>query len=216
MGHCCARDAHELALLRGRQGRVLWAVLTINSVMFFVELGGGILGRSTALIADSLDMFGDASVYAFSLFALNRGPVWRNRAATLKGAIMVAFGLGVLAEAIAKALTGTIPSGETMGVVGGLALGANLVCLALLFRHRDDDLNMHSTWLCSRNDIVANLGVLAAAGVVLTLHSNWPDILVGLAIVGLFLASASRVLRASLGGPAQAVQRPQPEIDRSV
>lgn len=200
MRHCCEKDARELTVLRRRQGGVLWTVLTVNSVMFLVELTAGFLGRSTALVADSLDMLGDASVYAFSLFALNRGPAWRNRAATLKGLIMVAFGLGVFGEAIAKALTGTIPSGQTMGAVGAMALLANLLCLALLFHHRDDDLNMRSTWLCSRNDILANLGVLVAAGLVLALQSNWPDILVGLAIAGLFLASASRVLRASFAG----------------
>lgn len=212
MRHCCENDGHELAILRRRQGGVLWAVLTINSVMFVVELAAGMLGRSSALLADSLDMLGDASVYAFSLFALNRGPAWRNRAAMLKGFIMAAFGLGVFAEAIAKVVTGAMPSGHAMGVVGGVALLANLICLALLFQHRDDDLNMRSTWLCSRNDIMANLGVLVAAGLVLALQSKWPDILVGLAIAGLFVASAFRVLRFSLAGfpPAEQVAGRKP------
>lgn len=212
MRHCCEKDGHELAILRRRQGGVLWIVLAINSGMFLVELTAGILGRSTALVADSLDMLGDASVYAFSLFALNRGPAWRNGAAMLKGLVMAAFGLGVFAEASAKVVTGALPSGQAMGVVGGVALLANLICLALLFHHRDDDLNLRSTWLCSRNDIIANLGVLAAAGLVLALQTSWPDILVGLAIAGLFLASAFRVLRASLAGLPPAEQGEAREV----
>lgn len=184
--------------LREQQGRVLWIVLGINSIMFLVELVAGIMGRSTALLADSLDMFGDASVYGFSLFALDRGSTWRNRAAILKGGIMAAFGIGVFAEAVMKALIGTIPNGNTMGVIGVIALMANLLCVLLLVRHRNDDLNMRSTWLCSRNDIIANLGVLVAAGLVLAVNSNWPDILIGSAIALLFLTSAIGVLRASL------------------
>lgn len=198
MKDCCEQKTVELTTLRQRQSQVLWVVLAINTVMFGVELVAGLLGRSTALLADSLDMLGDATVYGFSLFVLDRGLRWRNRAALLKGLIMAAFGAGVLTEAIMKAVTGIMPSGQTMGLIGMVALAANLFCLLLLVRHRHDDLNMRSTWLCSRNDIIANLGVLVAAGLVLLVHSRWPDILIGSAIALLFLASAFGVLRASL------------------
>jgi cation diffusion facilitator family transporter len=192
---CCEHKADELAELRGRQGRVLGVVLAINAVMFVVEAAGGVTARSTALLADSLDMLGDASVYALTLWVLHRGPVWRARAALVKGAIMGLFGVGVLVEAALKLGTGISPEAHTMSAIGVLALGANLGCAVLLYRHRTDDLNLRSTWLCSRNDIVANLAVILAAVAVGMIGTGWPDILVGALIAALFLRSASSVLR---------------------
>ena len=111
---------------------------------------------------------------------------------------MLAFGLGVLGEAVYKAFNPVSPGVQTMAVIGVLALAANLVCFFLLYRHRGDNLNMSSTWLCSRNDLIANVGVLLAAGGSYLLASRWPDILVGSIIAGLFLASALKVLRQSI------------------
>jgi Co/Zn/Cd efflux system component len=111
---------------------------------------------------------------------------------------MLAFGLGVMGEAIYKMLYPLMPNVETMGVIGALALVANLVCFFLLYRHRGDNLNMSSTWLCSRNDLIANVGVLLAAGSTYALASRWPDIIVGVVIASLFLSSAYNVLRQSL------------------
>jgi cation diffusion facilitator family transporter len=199
MEDCCGAKTNELVALRASQGRVLKLVLAINSVMFFIEATAGVMARSTALLADSLDMFGDAAVYAFSLYVIDRGPVWKSRAALAKGILMAAFGVGVLAQAVAKMLTGVSPQAETMGVVGAVALAANVACLSLLYRHRSDDLNMRSTWLCSRNDIIANCGVLVAAGAVAWLGSGWPDVVVGLAIAALFLKDAAAVLRDATG-----------------
>lgn len=197
MRACCDAKADELALLRERQGRVLRWVLAINAVMFVVEATFGIVARSTALLADSLDMLGDATVYAFSLYVLHRGPVWRNRAAFAKGALMAVFGAAVLAGAVVRFATGVVPHAETMGAVGLLALAANVTCLALLFRRRSDDLNMRSTWVCSRNDIIANVGVLVAAGAVAAAGSNWPDIAVGALIAALFLRDSLSIVRES-------------------
>src|SRR5580765_263450 len=118
-------------------------------------------------------------------------------AAMLKGAIMGVFGLGVLTEAGYKLLAGVVPAAETMGIIGLLVLLGNGICFLLLFRHRSDDLNMRSTWLCSRNDIIANLSVLLAAAGVKIFDSGWPDILVGGAIACLFLRSALTVLQES-------------------
>lgn len=192
---CCEAKSCELDTLRERQSRVLWIALILNLIMFLVELSAGILAHSTALLADSLDMLGDALVYGFSLFAVTRSPRWGAGAALLKGSIMLLFGLGVLAEALYKSFQPIVPSAETMGVVGLLALLANSVVLLLLWRHREDNLNMRSTWLCSRNDIIANLGVLLAAAAVSLTLSRWPDILVGVVIAALFLHSAADVLR---------------------
>ena len=197
MDDCCAHKEEELNSLRGQHKNVLTTVLVINAALFVVEAAAGILANSTALLADSLDMFGDAVVYGFSLYVLRRGSRWKARAALTKGAVMAVFGLGVLSEVIHKIVWGVMPSAEVMGLIGALVLIGNGVCFLLLFRHRSDDLNMRSTWLCSRNDIIANFAVLLAAGAVHVFEAAWPDILVGAAIAALFLKSAFTVLTES-------------------
>jgi len=180
-----------------RQRRVLQVVLWINAAMFLGEFGAGLFAHSTALLSDSVDMLGDAMVYGFSLYALRRGPVWQARAALLKGTVMAVFGLGVLVEMMLKLVHGVLPSAEVIGVVGLVALGANLLCLLLLSRHRGDDINMRSAWLCSRNDVIANAGVLVAAvGVALT-GAAWPDVAMGLLLAAMFGSSAFGVIRAA-------------------
>jgi len=191
---CCESKSSELDQLRIRQGTVLKWVLAINALMFVIEFYYGLISRSSALMADSLDMFGDAAVYGFSLFALNRGNLWRARAGLSKGLIMALFGIIVLGQTLHHLLTGSVPEAETMGLIGGLALIANLTCLILLYRHRSDDINMRSTWLCSRNDIIANAGVLGASALVALTQSAIPDLAVGMAIAGLFLKSAFEVI----------------------
>lgn len=194
MDSCCENKGSELAQLRARQGRVLYIVLAINATMFLVEFVSGWLANSTALLGDSLDMFGDASVYALTLYALHRSARTRAGAALLKGGFMLLFGLVVIVEAIRKSLLGVVPEAGFMGIVGAIALVANSLCFMLLYRHRSDDLNMSSTWLCSRNDLVANTSVLAAAVLVAFTGTLWPDVAVGLAIAALFLHSAWQVL----------------------
>ncbi|HXG53476.1 MAG TPA: cation transporter [candidate division Zixibacteria bacterium] len=210
MDDCCEAKAQELTVVRGRHRNVLVIVLVINTVLFVVEAVAGLLANSTALLADSLDMLGDALVYGFSLYVLGRSAAWKAKAALLKGAIMAAFGAGVLVELVSKILWGVIPSAGTMGIVGALVLLGNGACFLLLLRYRSDDLNMRSTWLCSRNDIVANLSVLLAAWGVKFFHSSWPDIVVGGAIASLFLKSAFAVLGesiAALHGPGSEAGR---------
>lgn len=195
MASCCEDKACELRTLRESHGRALWIVLGINALMFVVEGGAGLLAHSTSLLADALDMLGDALVYGFSLFALARSVRWQAGAALAKGGFMLAFGLAVLAEAAYKVFHPVMPGVEAMGVIGTLALAANIVCFSLLYRHRADNLNMSSIWLCSRNDLIANVGVLVAAGMGYLLASRWPDLIVGGLIAALFLRSAFSVLR---------------------
>jgi cation diffusion facilitator family transporter len=197
MDACCDTKAEEIRVLRGKHKNVLTIVLVINAFLFFVEAVAGLLANSTALLADSLDMFGDAMVYGFSLYVLWRSAKSRAMAAMLKGAIMAVFGIAVLFEAIHKMVAGIVPVAETMGIIGMLVLLGNGLCFLLLFQHRSDDLNMRSTWLCSRNDIIANLSVLLAAAAVKLFNSAWPDIVVGAAIAALFLKTALTVLRES-------------------
>jgi len=195
---CCENDICTIDAGNARRRRVLRIVLVVNCVMFAVEAGGGVVARSTSLLADSLDMLGDALVYGFSLYVVARSARWRAGAALLKGIIMALFGLVVLAEAVYKMAEPVVPAAAAIGGIGMLALVANGFCLMLLSRHRDDDINMRSVWLCSRNDIVANVSVLLAAGGVALSQSMWPDVLVGLGIAGLFLHSAVHVLKHSI------------------
>jgi len=196
---CCSGKEAELAILARRSGqrRVLLIVLAINAVMFVVEAWAGIAARSVALIADSVDMLGDASVYVLSLYALDRSLRWRAGAAVAKGGIVLGFGCWILFEVGRRLLVGGVPAAETIGVVGLLALVANLTCLALLWRFRAQDVNMSSTFECSRNDVIANVGVLlAAVGVWLT-GAAWPDLLVGVLVAAVFLRSAWSILCAA-------------------
>ncbi|MCW5785735.1 MAG: cation transporter [Nitrospirales bacterium] len=195
MADCCNDKACEIEALHDRQSSTLKIVLGINAVMFFVELIAGLLAGSVSLIADSLDMLGDALVYGFSIYVIARGARMKAKAALLKGGIMAAFGLFVFGQALYKMIIPQVPVFETIGIIGVLALAANSLCLVLLWRHRADDINMNSVWLCSRNDIIANVSVLCAAVGVWLTSSGWPDILVGLGLAALFLRSAVFVLR---------------------
>lgn len=195
MDDCCIEKGCAVEQLRERQTSTLRLVLVVNAVMFVVELTAGLLAGSIALLADSLDMLGDALVYGFSLYVVARGPVWKARAALAKAAVMALFGVFVLGQLIYKLVHPQIPTVVTMGAVGALALAANGYCFVLLWRHRAEDINMRSVWLCSRNDLIANASVMLAAGAVWMTQSPWPDIAVGALICALFLRSAFLVAR---------------------
>ena len=199
MKECC-----EARPVQAHQRRVLRVVLVINAAMFLLELGAALVAESTALLSDSADMLGDTIVYAFSLYVVGRGPAWLARAALAKGIIMAVFGVGILVEIAVKVSHGATPQSDVMSAVGVLALLANVSVLALLWRHRLEDVNMRSVWLCSRNDVMANAGVLAAAVGVAMTSSAWPDIAVGVAIAGLFMTSALGVITTVLRRPAPA------------
>lgn len=204
MTDCCNDKTCEIDALSFRQASTLKIVLGINVVMFAVELTAGLVANSVSLVADSLDMLGDAMAYGFSIYVVARDARMKSRAALLKGGIMAAFGLFVLGQTLYRIVIPRIPVFEAIGAIGLLALAANSLCLVLLWRHRADDINMSSVWLCSRNDIIANVAVLfAALGVMLT-GSGWPDILVGLALSALFLRSALFVLRGAMTGLREA------------
>lgn len=212
---CCSAKRDTIAELgrKAEQRRVLIAVMAINLVMFAIEFGGGLAARSSALMADSVDMFGDAVVYALSLYALNRGARWEAGAAIAKGGLILAFGIAVIVEIADKIANGVPPSSTLMLGFGGAALAANLTCLALLWRFRKANVNMASTFECSRNDVASNIGVLVAAGLVAMTGAAWPDIAVGGIIAVIFLRSAWRVLAEAI--PAWRSSRPiSPEVLR--
>ncbi len=195
MDSCCEDKACALEALRERQSATLKIVLAINAVMFVIELGSGLMARSTALMSDALDNLGDALTYGASLYAVPRGADAKARVALFKGTLILLAGLFVLGQVAYRLAVPAQPIFEAMGAVSLLALAANGTCLALLWKHRREDVNMSSVWECSRNDIASNLAVFVAAGAVWLFDSRWPDLAVGGMLALLFLRSALRVLR---------------------
>lgn len=195
MTDCCSKAACEIEKFQAKQFKTLKLVLAINLGMFLIEFAAGLIAASTALLADSLDMLGDALVYGFSLYVVSRADSWKAVSALIKASVMAFFGCFVLGQVIYKLLNPMVPQFELIGLIGVIALAANGVCLMLLWRHRREDINMRSVWLCSRNDIAANISVLVAAIGVWFSHSQWPDLVIGLAIAVLFLHSAVQVYK---------------------
>jgi len=175
--------------------RVLWIALAANAVMFVVELAASTWSGSSALAADAADFLGDSANYALSLGALGLGGVWVSRVALFKGAAMSVYGLGILAYAGWRVYLGVAPEPLTMGIIGLLALAVNFSVALLLFRFREGDANLRSVWLCTRNDVIANIAVLAAAAGVFGTGTVWPDVGVAAALAFLGLASGRLVIR---------------------
>ena len=196
-GDCCQNKSCELEQLQRQHSNVLWIVLLINVVMFVVELVSGLRANSLSLTGDSLDMLGDALVYGGSLVVIYKSTRAQARVALLKGVIMLATALTVLIRGLYQLHNWTVPAAETMTQIGFLALAANLVCLFLLTRHRDDNLNMSSVWLCSRNDIIANSLVLVSAWIIAIHPSPLADILVGFFLTVVFAKSSVNVISSS-------------------
>lgn len=190
----CESGATTLAADAGRR-RTLLIVLGINAVMFVVVLLAGLWADSKALVADSGDNLGDALTYALSLLVIGHSMRWRAGAAVVKGAIQLVFGILILVGIIASLLGEPDPIGPAIMAMAAISLVANLACFALLLKHRNDDLNMRSVWLCSRNDVLANAGVIVAGVLVTWLGAFWPDLVVAALIAGVFLHTSCVVLR---------------------
>ena len=192
--HCCDHDHGGGTSASPAYRRILWIALAVNLAMFGVEVGAGLAAQSVSLLADSLDFLGDAANYGISLFVLGMALQWRARASLVKAASMGAFGLWVAVTTIQHAVAGTVPAAPVMGAIGALAFAANLGVAALLYRWREGDSNMRSVWICTRNDAIGNLAVLAAAAGVFGSGTGWPDYLVAAIMSGLALWGAVQVL----------------------
>ena len=178
--------------------RIMWALLAINAAMFLIEAGAGLSAKSVALQADALDFLADAATYGITLLVLPMAIRWRARAALVKGASMALFGLWVLGATAYNAFSPDAPDALVMGSVSVLALLANLFCVLLLFRFRGGDSNKRSAWLCSRNDVLGNLAVLAAASGVSATGTAWPDLAVALIMAALWLHAAAQIIRQAI------------------
>jgi Co/Zn/Cd efflux system component len=198
MSGCCDGGCSANALNEERQRSTLKIVLAINAFMFIVIAGAALYGRSTALLADSLDNFGDALTYILSLYAVSRGASTKAKVALFKGALIFVAALVVAGQIVYKLFVPSLPIFEVMGVFSLLGLAANSICLFLLWRHRNEDVNMSSVWECSRNDIASNISVFLAAGAVWFTGSGWPDIAIASCLVLLLLRSAVRVISSGM------------------
>lgn len=188
---CCAAPSSGVP----GYSRALWIALLVNATMFVIETLAGLLSGSLSLQADALDFLGDAGNYALSLWAVHRALHVRTQVATVKALTMAFFGLWVLARAVLNMSGGELPHAETMGITAVAALAANVAVAVLLYRYRNGDSNMRSVWLCTRNDVLANIAVLLAASGVFALGSRWPDLVVAAVISSLALVGAVQILR---------------------
>ncbi|MFT6913729.1 MAG: Co/Zn/Cd efflux system component [Motiliproteus sp.] len=191
---CCSGNVKFDGVSAGFK-RALWYVIAINATMFAVEIFGGALVGSQALKADALDFLADAATYGLSLWAIGRPVNVRANAALLKGISLLLMGAWVFCSSIYQVLILQVPAAPLMGLIGLMAFAANMVSVLILVRYKDGDANVRSVWLCSRNDAISNLAVIAAAGVVWLTQSAWPDLVVALFMAGLFTTSAIQILQ---------------------
>ena len=196
MADCCSTACEPSpALDDPRWRRALWIAFAINAGMFAGELYAGAAADSRALMADALDFFGDAANYLISLAVAGMALAVRAKAALVKGATLLALGLFVLAASGLAALSGTSPEPATMGAIGVLALAANAGVALLLYRYRTGDANRRSVWICSRNDAIGNLAVVAAAAGVFGTGSHWPDLVVAAILASLGVSGGVQIVR---------------------
>lgn len=191
----CSSD--QLSAKDARESKVLKQLLAINVSMFVFELLIGFFGRSTGLIADSLDMFADAAVYGISLYAVGKSLNYKNKAATWSGYIQLALALLVLFEVGRRFFQGGEPSAPLMVFASFVALTANLTCMALISKHRKGAVHMRASWIFSTNDVIANLGVIIAGALVYFFASPWPDLIIGTVISIVVFSGALKILKLS-------------------
>lgn len=199
-GSCCNSTCRSTnALNDKRWRRALWIALAVNAPMFAVELGAGVAADSRSLQADALDFFGDAGNYAISLAVAGMALGVRAKAALFKGVTLLALGLWVLLSTGYAAVAGILPHAETMGVIGGMALAANVAVALLLYRFRSGDANMRSVWICSKNDAIGNVAVVAAAAGVFGTGTAWPDLIIAAVLAALSIYGGLQIIRQARG-----------------
>ena len=198
MGADCCGTGVTFDGLSADYKRRLWLVIAINAAMFLVEMGAGALAGSQALQADALDFLADAATYGISLAVIGAAARTRSFAAIGKAASLTGMALWVLGTTAYQVMIVGVPRAEVMGVVGFMALAANVTSVLILMRYKDGDANVRSVWLCSRNDAIGNVAVMLAALAVWGTATKWPDLAVAALMAGLFLYSSMRILQQSI------------------
>lgn len=194
MDDCCQLDSDKLSK---SQRSTLVKVMAINLVMFLVVLVSAFFANSSSLLSGTIDNLGDAFTYGLSLYAVSKSDRFKAKVSMVKGFLILIAAISVMIHIIYKLRSPEVPDFEVMSLVTILSLMANATCLALLWKHRDQDINMASVWECSRNDVVENLSVLLAALGIWLLDSQWPDIVIAGILLLILLRSALRIIRSS-------------------
>ena len=192
MSECCGVNAQDK-----EQRTLLWTVLALNGAMFFVEFIAGWIGQSSGLMADSLDMLADAMVYMVSLYAVGKAIQYKAKAALFNGCLQLLLAALILIGVAVRLVVGSEPQTGIMFWISLLALAVNLFCFVLLSRYRSDDINMRASWICSRNDMIANVGVIISAALVLRFNSSIPDLVIGTVIALVIVKSSLKIVRES-------------------
>jgi cation diffusion facilitator family transporter len=187
----------QMEAKNAKQRQTLRLVLLVNLIMFLIESGAGAIAQSTALIADSLDMLADAIVYGISLYAIGRSQLAKNKAAFLSGIFQITLALLVLVDVIRKIIFNSFPESLLMSGIGLIALLANIYCLVLISKHKDEEVHLKASWIFSKNDVIANFSVILAGIMVYLFQSNIPDLIVGVGISLLVLSGGITVIKES-------------------
>jgi len=185
----------DIEVKNREESRVLIILLGINALMFFVEITIGIMSESTALIADSLDMLADATVYGIGLYAVGKEIFFKIKAAHISGIFQIILGITVLIDIIRRSVLGSEPESFLMIFVGILALIANIICLQLISKHKGGEVHMRASWIFSKNDVIANIGIVFGGGLVYLLDSRFPDLIIGLGISALVIHGGIHILK---------------------
>ncbi len=188
------------------QKKTLYVLLAINAFMFFFELVLGLIAESTGLIADSIDMFADAAVYAVALYAVSRSHLVKANAAFLSGIMLILLGGGIFVDIIRRFIFGSDPASFLIMGVGFVALIANVICLFLIYKHRKGEVHMRASWIFSKNDVIANLGVIVSGLLVYLLGSRYPDLIIGSIITFVILHSGIQVIKEALKERAECIK----------
>jgi len=195
MSACCGQATFD-GMSEAYKKR-LKIVILLNAAMFIVEMAAGQAARSQALQADALDFLADALTYGISMAVIGASLKTRSVAAAFKGASLLLMGLWVFGSTVWRFFTAGVPEAPVMGVIGLMALAANLATVLLLVSYKDGDANVRSVWLCSRNDAIGNVAVMVAALGVWGSSAAWPDLAVAFVMASLFLSSAFQILAQS-------------------
>jgi Co/Zn/Cd efflux system component len=184
----------EVEIKDQSQRQVLYWLLGINATMFVIEMGIGLLADSTALIADSLDMLADAVVYGIALYAIGKSLLHKANAARISGFFQMALGVLIIIDIVRRSIYGSEPVSGLMMAMGAVALVANVICLVIIRKQRNEEVHMRASWIFSANDVIANLGVISAGVLVFWLDSRWPDLVIGVIVSCVVLRGAKMIL----------------------
>ncbi|ATC89046.1 MULTISPECIES: cation transporter [Gammaproteobacteria] len=184
----------EVEIKDQSQRQVLYWLLGINATMFVIEMGIGLLANSTALIADSLDMLADAVVYGVALYAIGKSLLHKANAARISGFFQMALGVLIIIDIVRRSIYGSEPVSGLMMAMGAVALVANVICLVIIRKQRNEEVHMRASWIFSANDVIANLGVISAGVLVFWLDSRWPDLVIGVIVSCVVLRGAKMIL----------------------